>query len=91
MTKIPYRYDWREPKAFMLSDLNDGFTLCRRLGYVPQSISIGKKEYASMRHWSYSGAAIDYDATKQKFFGLKINKINRQSHLSFNCKEYERP
>jgi hypothetical protein len=91
MIKIPYRYDWFELGDFMLSDLNDGYTLCRKLGFVPQSITIGKKEQTSMKHWSYSGAPANYDATKQNFYGLKIHKINRQSHLSFNCKQYERP
>lgn len=85
--KIPYRYSWREPdKAFMLSDINDGIILCKKLGFTPRTITIGQKEFESMKHWTYSGAPLDYDATKV-FFGFPIRKINRKSHLSFNCVE----
>lgn len=53
---IPYNYQQKENKPFSLMHLNDGFVLCRKLGWEPVGILFGKSEVEQCHSFCHTGA-----------------------------------
>lgn len=72
----------------MLSDINNGITLCKKLGFIPNKILIGNKEFKEMQSWTYSGASDLFKDRKnilQQVFNVKFLQTNKNSQLIFSC------
>lgn len=88
--QIPYLYNLdREDKYLMLDDINTGHTLCRRLGFEPNIIRVGKKEMVELKTLSHTGHGGECG---KAYLSLpyKFEETNKESELTFICNhEYD--
>ena len=87
--QIPYKYNLnRIEKCLLLSDVNNGIVLCRKLGFNPNKIIVGEKEWAEMQNWTYGGASDLFKDRKnilQKALNIEFIKGNKRNELTFSC------
>ena len=76
MVQIPFRYNFlRKEKYLMLSDINDGMTICRRLGYDPVKMIVGKREAKELTMFNHPFDWISTEATGKPGVLLFVCKL----------------
>lgn len=84
--KIPYKYNLnREEKYLTLIDFNEGIKLCRKLGFNPNKIILGKQEIKQFKNFTYSGGGEDCITDMFNCIGIEIVFGNKRTELTFSC------
>ena len=74
----------------MATTLNEGMLLCRKLGWNPVRMIVGKNEWKQMICWTYSGQSEnDKLEVTGKIFGFKVGVSSRRSELIFLCRPWK--
>lgn len=75
---------------FQLSTINQGFTFCRRLGWTPRFIILGKEECKAVEMFSPVPFIKETDVGMvNTFFNCEVRKSEEQSYLGFECEPWD--
>jgi len=85
--RIPYLYNLnRKEKYLMINDINIGYTLCRRLGFEPNIIRLGTKEFKEIQQCTYIGCK-QKDGMAYLDLPFKFEETDKESELTFVCNQ----
>lgn len=86
--RIPFNYK-KFNEYLTLATLNEGLTICKRLGLEPVKIIVGLSEWHQMKAFAATGISETGIKLVQEILGainVKLTRNNYPSDLSFICR-----